>query len=287
MPETETSSPSSEAPTTTTSRQEIYVCSRPTSPGAPHKAGKMKVLVPLFVHLEGEPNIDKWNQIEAATQKVSVVAIINPRSGPVADEGLGDAYKMVLKTFKQNECYKDSHLTGYVSTDYAKRDIEQVKRDIANYAGWAEDYRVDGLLFDQINTNPSEQEYYEELSNYTKEQFRDPNFRIVTAGAAGDFYAESSGSFTSNAGITFEDSFARWVTSPIDSYKNPENIKAAVLIYSCPARSMREAIDLAYDRSVEYVYVTERPNGVEWEYPPTYFDQEIDYIASLNKRYDY
>jgi hypothetical protein len=55
---------------------------------------------------------------------------------------------------------------GYISTNYCKRDLDEVVQDISRYAGWAADYNKSGLAVHGIFFDETPNHYSAEVGEY-------------------------------------------------------------------------------------------------------------------------
>ncbi|BAY26799.1 VCBS repeat-containing protein [Calothrix sp. NIES-2100] len=166
-------------------------------------------------------------------------------------------------------------IAGYVWTDYGKRDIEEVKADIDLYQDY---YNVNSIFFDEAASNASQVNYYKELHDYVIKTSK-LNKVILNHGTKPDTGYLSK---LPNANLVIFESNTGWseATNPPSGY-NSNRFSSLMYSVADPA-VMKNYIDLAVNRNVGYVYVTDDgADGNPWDRLPTYWQQEIDYIDSL------
>src|SRR5262245_14170756 len=86
----------------------------------------------------------KWDAMNWAAARVPLIAIMNPNSGPGA--GQSGSYVAALASLHAS----GGKVIGYVSSDYARRSLTDVKADIDKYLLW---YAVDGFFIDEMTND--------------------------------------------------------------------------------------------------------------------------------------
>src|SRR2546428_203828 len=98
-------------------------------------------------------------QDKLAHPSVPIVAIINPSNGPGTSKDTN--YVSGIQKLQSAGII----VLGYVPTGYGNRSTSLVEDDINSYKNW---YNVNGIKFDQMSTNATLENYYSNLTNYTK-----------------------------------------------------------------------------------------------------------------------
>ncbi|KAK2733555.1 spherulin 4-like cell surface [Colletotrichum kahawae] len=146
------------------------------------------ILLPLYVYpindLEKpyDGTVD-WTAAIAAIDAhpdLTFNVIINPLSGPpfASEAGIKIDWAKWIGQINQRP---NTVTLGYISTlgtvQANRRDIAVVKQGVDTYAAWTTtdgwdgisyDIHIDGIFFDEVNTDPAQLEYYTEVSNYAK-----------------------------------------------------------------------------------------------------------------------
>ncbi len=115
------------------------------------------VIVPLY-----SPPGSQWDAVASAkadNPSVSIIAIVNPQSGP--GTSLNASFAQGVQTLRK----AGIEVAGYVATGYASVPVQTVETWISNYAKW---YGVDGILFDEMPSVPGYESYYQTLGSYAK-----------------------------------------------------------------------------------------------------------------------
>jgi hypothetical protein len=124
---------------------------------APLPYAETGLLIPLYIY----PG-PKWAEVvdvARANPSVPVVAIINPDNGP--GESPDPNYSKGISTLKSERIA----VLGYTWTDYAAREMDEVKSSIVAYNDW---YGVDGIFLDEMSNVPGDEDYYSMLDSYVR-----------------------------------------------------------------------------------------------------------------------
>ncbi|BAU62978.1 hypothetical protein STA3757_03310 [Stanieria sp. NIES-3757] len=239
----------------------------------------LKILLPLYIYPNWyEPETYVWSDVALAAQRVPIVAIINPNNGPDGKPPNQD-YQRGLKDLRQS----DITILGYVSTQYSDRSIEEVKQDIDLYDTY---YDVDGIFLDESASNIKQINYYQELYNYIKTKTNLDQVIINPGTHTDEGYLNSPAADTS---VIFEDFSKNWQEYQPQSYVSQyQSEHFASLIHSVSdATTMKNYIDQAVAHNIGYIYVTDdsptSDDGDPWNSLPSYWQEEVNYIESLNK----
>ena len=239
---------------------------------------QIKILLPLYIYPNWyEPESYVWSDFARAAEQVTIVAIINPNNGPDGNPPNRD-YERGLKDLRQS----DLTILGYVYTKYGDRSIEEVKQDIDLYHKY---YDVDGIFLDESASNLKQLDYYQKIYNYIKTKTNSPQVVINPGTHTDEDYLTRPAADTS---VIFENNSQAWKEYEpqlyVSSYKNK---RFACLIHSVPdATTMKSHIDRAVKRNIDYIYVTDDSpdsnDGDPWNSLPSYWQEEVDYIKSVN-----
>jgi hypothetical protein len=170
---------------------------------------KNGIIVPMYMYPTDSytnANYAYLMDFKRDNRDVPVIAIINPNSGPAAQDG---EYTMVIK----NMIGCGIKVIGYVSTDYRNNTTASVKSDIDLYK--SEYPELQGIFFDEQSDGTTdlaaELAYYKEVADYS---------RLVGFGIT-----------VSNPGVNTDNSFYDImdiiVEHETDSYPDTEGLKGA------------------------------------------------------------
>jgi hypothetical protein len=95
--------------------------------------------------------------------------VINPNSGPDGRPDLPDEQYQRAIPYLQG--FQNVTLIGYISTVYAKRDIQQSIADIETYWKWNginPDLGIDGIFVDEVDNEGVHFKYFDTLAKHIK-----------------------------------------------------------------------------------------------------------------------
>lgn len=110
------------------------------------------LLVPYYEHPAVRPA--EWEALLAAAPRLYGV-VLNPASGPGEDPD--PAFAEVAARLRA----ADVRVLGYVDTDYGRRPLADVLRDVSRHRSW---YDTDGTFLDQAAASESGVDYYRRLA---------------------------------------------------------------------------------------------------------------------------
>jgi hypothetical protein len=240
---------------------------------------RLRLLIPLYIYPSHyNPDTYVWTKVAAAQSRVPITVVINPNNGPDQAPPNADYAKGLDDLRSANVT-----LLGYISTRYGDRNIDEVKAEIDLYDTY---YNINGIFLDEAASNANQLNYYQELCDYihTKSnlaqvilnQGTHPDERYLQLPAA-------------NTLIIFENSASAWDgEQPLAYADRYAADRFAALIHSAPTvKDMQASIDLAVERNIRYVYITDdRSDDADqnpWNQLPSYWDEEIRYIQTINQ----
>ncbi len=243
-------------------------------------AASVKILIPLYSYPTWyNPSTYTWSDIAAATSKVPIAAIINPKNGPDGEPPNQD-YARGLEDLKQ----ANVTILGYVFTQYGDRPIGEVKQDIDLYNDY---YNLNGIFLDETASSADQLNYYQDIYEYIKTK---TNLDLVVLNPGTHIEQGYLARPAADIAVIFEDNSQAWIKyQPLSYLSSYEPGHFASLIHSVPdAATMKSHIDRAVARQIGYIYVTDdsptNPDRDPWNNLPSYWQEEIDYIESLNQR---
>jgi hypothetical protein len=239
----------------------------------------VKILIPLYSYPTWyNPSTYTWSEIAAAASKVPIAAIINPNNGPDGGPPNQD-YARGLEDLRQ----AGVTILGYVFTQYGDRPIGEVKQDIALYNDY---YNINGIFLDEAASSADQLDYYRDIYEYIKTK---TNLDLVILNPGTQIEQDYLARPAADIAVIFEDNSQAWIKYQPQSYLSSyEPGHFASLIHSVPdAATMKSHIDRAVARQIGYIYVTDdsptSPDRDPWNSLPSYWQEEIDYIQSLNQ----
>jgi len=233
----------------------------------PAAAGTLQALVPAYFYPTGNPY---WGELDTAASQISVTAIMNPNSGP--GPSVNSDYVTAVNSLQA----AGGRVLGYVYTDYGNRSEADVKADINAYINF---YHINGIFFDQQSTDPTKVSYYADLYNYVKSQ--NPAYQVIANPGTNTDQAYLS-TPTADSLVTFENMASLYGSDSPPSWTSsysPNHF--ANIIYDEPtATGMFADLQMAQQRNVGDVYVTDATLPNPYDQLPSYWNQEVAAIAA-------
>ena len=127
---------------------------------------KTGILLPLYIYPQHWIRWNAWEQVRElakAHPNIEILAIVNPDSGPGTSQNSD-----YVKALSMISCLLNIKVLGYTYTGYARRNMIEVKKDIDRYMEYYSP-NIDGIFFDEMANNIGNENYYSQLSSYTKE----------------------------------------------------------------------------------------------------------------------
>ena len=184
-----------------------------------------------------------WTQATNAAPKVKLM-VMNPASGS------GTSSDPNYVTAVSQARAAGIKVVGYVYTHYGARPAAEVKQEITNYKTW---YQVDGIFFDEAadDDTPALLNYYQDLANFTRQT---SNQKVILN--PGTFPAEAYLTIADIV-LTFEGKYKTYAAAQPPSWvaHYPPN-RFWNIIYGANIGQTYRALDLAKQRNVGYVYIT-------------------------------
>jgi hypothetical protein len=231
----------------------------------------LTLLVPAYSY-PAENGLRFWDALIAAADRVPIVAIANPASGPGTKRD--ENYTMVLDRAKR----AGIRLIGYVTTDYAKRGMAEVNSDVDR---WTTLYpMIEGIFFDEQSSDGEHVAYYAALSKHARSKI--PNAFIASNPGticAKEFVASQAFDvicvFESGQGY--------------DSFRMPDwrvptgRTQFAALPYgNSEADVAQRYLEQSTSKGISHIYVTHDSLPNPWDELASYWDREVAIVRQIN-----
>jgi hypothetical protein len=239
--------------------------------GAAHGAD-VGILLPLYVYpYWWNASLYVWPQVAQAGARVPITAIINPASGPGLDFPNPD-YRQGISDLAAGGV----RMVGYVYTSYGARSLPEVKSDIDAYTNSP---LITGVFLDEAASGTNELAYYRELYAHVRSRTNYTQVIVNPGNAIAQSYLSQPAADTA---VIFEGG-SDWPEYQPDAYvTNYAAGRFAMLVHGCAAvEAMRTNVDLAVQRNVGWVYVTDdvlKPDP--WDSLAGYWTNLVDYVAA-------
>jgi len=243
----------------------------PEDTGEGPGSAKMRLLVPAYFYPAGK-GLACWEKLFEASSRIPVVAIVNPANGP--GEKADANYIRIFERAAESR----ATLIGYVHSSYAKRPIEEVKRDIDD---WISLYPcIQGIFIDEQASAGKDVDYYSELYKYIR---KTKGLQMVV----------------SNPGtVCAEEYFSTSTADAICLHESPKEVEASfwpewtskypqtgvlILKYGVTvAEEMSKWMDFAAEKGFGWIYVTDDKGKNPWDRLPAYWGTEADEVQRIN-----
>jgi Spherulation-specific family 4 len=232
----------------------------------------LQFLVPLYVYPQLVNGQSNWLPLVEAAKKVPVVAIINPNSGPGGKPN--SDYAQGLKILQQGGV----KTIGYVATNYGKRSIDQVKADVDVYNTH---FGVQGIFLDEGASDKAYLNHYAEIYRYIKSKKRLQQVVINPGNQIDEAYLSKP---VADQAVVFENTGKEWPGYRASSYlKKYAPQRFAMMLHHVTDRDqLKSYIDLAVQRNVGYLYITNDADSNPWDSLPSYWQAEVEMVRSKN-----
>ncbi len=231
----------------------------------------MRLWVPAYYYPFG-PGLRQWNHLIASAKLAPIVAIVNPASGP--GDHVDTNFAAVLPRARK----AGITLVGYIGTQYGRKPLEQVRREMETYLSYYPDIR--GFHFDEQSSRAADVDYYTEL-------YRDVHRRIPDA------------LVLTNPGTLCDRAYAARPAADvislfenergIDRYRPPDwagkfpSSRFCVQAHAvATANDMKHAVARAARLKVGYVFITDDVLPNPYDRLPSYWDDEVAAVRALN-----
>ena len=235
------------------------------------QAVDLSILVPLYSYPSWyNPPTYLWDDVAAAANQVPLTVIINPNSGPDGGPPNSD-FVVGLNDLRS----AGVTILGYVYTSYGARNITNVKADIDLYD---QHFNIHGIFLDEVANTTNQLSYYTQLYAYIKSR---PHLSLVFANPGTHTDEAYIATPTADTTVIFETDTG-WPQYVPDAYvSNYPAARFAALPYAASTEAlMRSNIDLAVQRNVGFIYVTNDGGSNPWDTLPSYWTQEVAYVKA-------
>lgn len=140
------------------------------------------ILVPSYYPFWTSEGLGDYDRLTRAARKLKhakLIVVINPSSGPLI--AAQDSWFNHRKQFADSVKSAGHHALGYVSTDYGRRPLEDVARDVRLYASQGV---VNGVFFDEAAVLPPKRA---ELVAIARESFPIGCYVVLNCGTDVDY----------------------------------------------------------------------------------------------------
>jgi hypothetical protein len=233
----------------------------------------VKILVPLYM----EPGKGWDDLIASANAGTSIVAIINPNSGPVTS---GPPSNWVTYINKMKAANID--MVGYVHTSYGARSISEVKAEIdvyaSKYAG------LKGIFLDEVSAQKGDIPYYKQAYDHIMSKsgyIHD----ILNPGASTDQgYLDVSSNIVvyESSASSYKSPTSSWIKcAPSSAQKAGWKYKFSGIVYGASQSQMSSIASQMASAGIGMVFITDRTLPNPYNPLPSYWSAEATAVKGL------
>jgi len=240
-------------------------------------ANALGTIVPAYFYPSLlDPN-NPWHDLLDAVNQIPVIAIINPNNGPGSSKNADyeQAIQKIHNVKENNANTQRGKAIGYVFTSYGTRAMTACKDDIDAYYRF---YEVDGIFIDEMSTASDRVEFYRELYAYIRQK----DSHAIVVGNPGTDTIQKYTDITHILNL-FEqyEGFKEWAPNDWIKTKSPDHFSTFIYNVSDP-NSMIKYINLAEDKNIGWIYITDDILPNPWDTHPGYWKEEVEYIKKIN-----
>ena len=233
--------------------------------GAPPKPGTVRMAVPAYF----SPPSAEWQRLIAGAPEVGMI-VFNPNSGP--GTGADQAYTQVIAQAQAAGII----MLGYVATSYGARPEADVIADINRYYDF---YALSGIYFAEgpMDADCTTMEaMYHRLSDVVRA--RDPSAYLAVGTRFCPTYI-----FFFDLMVQFARNWPEYQTdyAPPDWMPANSADRFCHFVHSVPPTDVARALSLTITNGAGYVFTTDRTEPNPWGALPSYFDEELATLRSL------
>jgi hypothetical protein len=232
----------------------------------------MRLWVPAYFYPFGA-GLREWNRLIASAKSVPIVAIVNPASGP------GDHVDTNFAAMIPRARRAGVTVVGYIGTQYTRKPLEQVKREIETFLRFYPD--IQGFHFDEQSSDARGVDYYAELHRYVHRRIPDAVV-LTNAGTSCDVgYAARPASDVISL-FEREHGFGEF-RPPAWASRFPGSRFCIQAHNVATEEHMRRSIRRAAQFEVGYVFLTDDAGPNPYDRLPSYWDAEVEAVRQVNQ----
>lgn len=237
------------------------------------------VLIPWYNYPIHWSSDYQWDDLANAASEIPITAIINANNGP-GTGGPNADYVVGMSALADKVT-----TIGYVFTGYGTRDISTVKTEIDEWANNWVPHGLSGIFIDEMSTETSTLAYYEELYDYILSKSGLDQVHGNPGMSSEEAFVSAP---TTTSLVISENYMSEWTSHSTDSWVNEyDAARFSMLVHTASTTGeMQTAIDLAVQRNIGLVYVTDDVMPNPWDKLPTYWQEKVKYIKSINQGND-
>jgi len=220
--------------------------------------GALTLAIPAYFHPAVSP--EEWAGLVSLARETRFV-VVNVHNGP--GEELDPAYVPVVEALKA----AGIRTLGYVDTDYGRREPAVVEQEVTTYR---QRYGLQGVFMDQVSGGLDQLDHYAQC--VVAARTAGAPFVVLNAGAEPHpGYVDLA-----NITVTFEGPWSKYKSLEVSDWVHRYPAKRFChLVHSMPRGTLPKGIDLAAQRHVGSVFLTEGRGANPWDHVPPGLASEL------------
>lgn len=230
---------------------------------------EVRILVPAYFYPAGN-GTKEWKRLLEAGERASIVAIVNPGSGP--GKRVDPNYTEIFRLAQSSKVT----LIGYVTLSYAKRPSAEVKAEIDT---WVKFYpEVKGIFFDEQPSSADHVAFVSECFAHAQAKVKKARLFSNPGTTCAKEYLDIPG----EANFCLFENMNGFEKHPMPGWaKKFSPSRFTVLLYDIPsAKRMKQEFTSALQKHFGFVYVTDAKGVNPWDRLPSYWDEELSFVES-------
>ena len=223
----------------------------------------LSLAIPAYFHPAVAPN--DWSRLTELAPVIRFV-IVNVHNGP--GEALDPLYVPAVKALQA----AGVRAVGYVDTDYGRREPADIGREVSAYR---ERYEISGVFMDQVSNGLDQLDHYAQC--VAAARTAGAPFVVLNAGTEPHRgYVDLA-----NVTVTFEGPWSEYeaLRTPDWVHRYPAS-RFCHLVHSLPRDRFAEGLELAAQRHVGGIFLTDGLGSNPWDRVPPLLVDELE--ASRN-----
>ena len=235
---------------------------------------ELRILLPLYAYPEWwDAPAYRWDEVAAQGANAPITAILNPDNGP----GIGfpnSDYVVGMADLAGGGV----RMIGYVYTSYGARPLTNVFADIDAYAAST---NITGIFVDECASGTNLLAYYTQVYAHVRGT---PGLDLVVVNPGTHIAEAYLSAPAADVAVIFENE-SGWTNYVADGYvAGLPPSRFAALPFAVPdAAGMESAVDLAVQRNVGWIYVTDDDLPNPWDAIPPYWTNLAALVAAYRR----
>jgi hypothetical protein len=230
---------------------------------------KKAILIPLYSYPDLDDENSTWQKVIDLKKKYlnkRIVAVVNPDNGDFDTQD--ENYLKGINALSN----AGVEVMGYIYTDYANRDKNEIFEDIDNWNRFYKLYGIRGIFFDETSTDEESLDYYTDLIKYASS--KGFYFNAINPGIpTNQIYIDSQ---ISDVAVIYENNYSVFKASRPKITNSPSYVTLlGFLIYGMDENKTDELYKFTNDNNITYFYFTHDNDSNPYDSVSRYLEDEL------------